>query len=125
MLRPSRLKFYGAPVSLFLEPLEQDAQEFRGRTRSDHWNPKSMRLLERQVRKETVELVFALYYIKHYISAANDELVAVVIDAIPKEAKERGVFPEDALRERFLKVEKVARTVDLVPSEGNVCRLNI
>ncbi|ERL92768.1 hypothetical protein D910_10076 [Dendroctonus ponderosae] len=51
-------------------------------------------------------------------AAPNDELVSVVINGIPKEAKERGVFPEDALRERFFKVEKVARTVDLVPSEG-------
>lgn len=52
--------------------------------------------------------------------APNDELVSVVISGIPKEAKERGVFPEDALRERFFMVEKVARTVDLVPSEGGL-----
>lgn len=51
-------------------------------------------------------------------AAPNDELVSVVIGGIPKEAIERGVFPEDALRERFLKVEQVARTLDLVPAEG-------
>lgn len=41
-----------------------------------------------------------------------------VIDGIPKEAKDRGIFPEDALRERFLKVEKVARKLALVPEGG-------
>lgn len=37
---------------------------------------------------------------------------------IPEAAKERGVYPEDALRERFLKVEKVSRQLALVPEEG-------
>ncbi|KAL1490933.1 hypothetical protein ABEB36_011602 [Hypothenemus hampei] len=58
-------------------------------------------------------------------AAPNDELVSVVIQGIPKEAKERGVFPEDALRERFLKVEKVARTVDLIPAEGAALPVHI
>ncbi|XP_017777213.1 PREDICTED: MICOS complex subunit Mic60 [Nicrophorus vespilloides] len=51
-------------------------------------------------------------------AAENDELVKVVIEGIPSEAKERGVFPEDALRERFLKVEKVARSMALLPETG-------
>ncbi|CAH2009080.1 unnamed protein product [Acanthoscelides obtectus] len=51
-------------------------------------------------------------------AAENDELVGAVMKGIPKEAKERGVYPEDALRERFLKVEQVARTVALVPEAG-------
>lgn len=42
----------------------------------------------------------------------------MVLNGIPKEARERGVYPEDALRERFLKVEQVARTVALVPEDG-------
>uniref|UniRef100_T1PC79 MICOS complex subunit MIC60 n=1 Tax=Musca domestica TaxID=7370 RepID=T1PC79_MUSDO len=50
--------------------------------------------------------------------AEGDELVAVVIQNLPKEAQERGVFPEDALRERFLNVERVARKLALVPEEG-------
>ncbi|XP_030768295.1 MICOS complex subunit Mic60-like isoform X2 [Sitophilus oryzae] len=58
-------------------------------------------------------------------AAENDELVCVVIEGIPKEAKERGVYPEDALRERFLKVEKVARTVDLIPAEGAALPVHI
>ncbi|CAH1121749.1 unnamed protein product [Ceutorhynchus assimilis] len=58
-------------------------------------------------------------------AAPNDELVSVVIDGIPTEAKERGVFPEDALRERFLKVENVARTVDLVSAEGSALPVHI
>ncbi|TMW53440.1 hypothetical protein DOY81_001438 [Sarcophaga bullata] len=48
----------------------------------------------------------------------GDELVAVVIQNLPKEAQERGVFPEDALRERFLNVERVARKLALIPEGG-------
>ncbi|XP_028130675.1 MICOS complex subunit Mic60 isoform X4 [Diabrotica virgifera virgifera] len=51
-------------------------------------------------------------------AADHDGLVNAVIEGIPKEARERGVYPEDALRERFLKVEQVARTVALIPEEG-------
>ncbi|XP_037946966.1 MICOS complex subunit Mic60 isoform X2 [Teleopsis dalmanni] len=50
--------------------------------------------------------------------AEGDELVACVIQNLPREAEERGVFPEDALRERFINVEKVARKVALVPESG-------
>lgn len=51
-------------------------------------------------------------------AADNDELVKTVLAGIPAKAKERGVFPEDALRERFLKVETVARDLALVPEGG-------
>ncbi|XP_049823305.1 MICOS complex subunit Mic60 isoform X2 [Aethina tumida] len=51
-------------------------------------------------------------------AAENDELVNTVVAAIPKEALERGVYPEEALKERFLKVEQVARKVALVPEGG-------
>lgn len=37
---------------------------------------------------------------------------------MPDEAKTRGVYPEDALRERFIKVERLARRVALVPADG-------
>lgn len=40
------------------------------------------------------------------------------MENLPKEAKTRGVYPEDALRARFLKVEKLARRLALVPAEG-------
>ncbi|KAM7361738.1 inner membrane mitochondrial protein mitofilin isoform 2-T2 [Cochliomyia hominivorax] len=50
--------------------------------------------------------------------AEGDELVTVVIHNLPREAQERGVFPEDALRERFLNVERVARKLALVPEQG-------
>lgn len=59
------------------------------------------------------------------MAAENDDLVKAVINGIPKEARERGVFPEDALRERFLKVEKVARTLALVPEEGSALPIHI
>ncbi|XP_033164985.1 MICOS complex subunit Mic60 isoform X1 [Drosophila mauritiana] len=50
--------------------------------------------------------------------AKGDDLVAAVLESVPKEAQERGVYPEDALRERFLNVERVARRLALVPEEG-------
>ncbi|BFF91372.1 MICOS complex subunit Mic60 [Drosophila madeirensis] len=48
----------------------------------------------------------------------GDDLVAAVLESMPREAQERGVYPEDALRERFLNVERVARRLALVPEEG-------
>ena len=45
-------------------------------------------------------------------------MVQTVLSSIPTLAQTRGVFPEDALRERFLKVEKVARNLSLVPEDG-------
>jgi mitofilin len=52
------------------------------------------------------------------LAAEGDELVAVVIDSLPEKAKKRGVFPEEALRERFANVINVARKLALVPEEG-------
>lgn len=51
-------------------------------------------------------------------AAEGDELVAVVINTLPDTARERGVFPEEALRERFVNVDRVARRLALVPAEG-------
>lgn len=51
-------------------------------------------------------------------SAEGDELVSVVLNTLPEVAKERGVYPEEALRERFVNVDKVARRLALVPAEG-------
>ncbi|KAH8383794.1 hypothetical protein KR009_010588 [Drosophila setifemur] len=48
----------------------------------------------------------------------GDDLVATVLDSMPQEARDRGVYPEDALRERFLNVERVARRLALVPEDG-------
>ncbi|XP_046422105.1 MICOS complex subunit Mic60 isoform X1 [Neodiprion fabricii] len=58
--------------------------------------------------------------IKAVSKAANgsDPLVNAVINGIPEIASKRGVFPEDALRERFLKVENMARRLALVPENG-------
>lgn len=39
-----------------------------------------------------------------FFAAGSDELIESVVNGIPKEAKRRGVYSEDALRERFLKV---------------------
>lgn len=51
-------------------------------------------------------------------AAEGDELVAVILKTLPDTARERGVFPEEALRERFVNVDKVARRLALVPAEG-------
>jgi mitofilin len=51
-------------------------------------------------------------------AAEGDELVAVVINSLPEKAQNRGVFPEAALRERFVNVFNVARKLALVPAEG-------
>jgi len=48
----------------------------------------------------------------------EDPLVCAAIQSIPEEAAKRGVFPEDTLRERFLKVESVARRLAMVPEGG-------
>ncbi|XP_029034673.1 MICOS complex subunit Mic60 isoform X4 [Osmia bicornis bicornis] len=48
----------------------------------------------------------------------EDPLVIAAIGGIPEEAAKRGVFPEDILRARFLKVEEVARRLAMVPEEG-------
>lgn len=52
------------------------------------------------------------------IFSEGDELVAAVLQGVPHEAKSRGVYPEDALRERFFKVDKLARRLAMVPENG-------
>lgn len=54
----------------------------------------------------------------HNFLLEGDELVIAVLENMPKEAQERGVFPEDALRERFLNVERIARRLAMVPENG-------
>uniref|UniRef100_A0A2M4BF08 MICOS complex subunit MIC60 n=1 Tax=Anopheles marajoara TaxID=58244 RepID=A0A2M4BF08_9DIPT len=51
-------------------------------------------------------------------AAEGDELVGVVLKGLPETAVKRGVYPEDALRERFIKVEEVSRRLALIPAEG-------
>ncbi|XP_008546024.1 MICOS complex subunit Mic60 [Microplitis demolitor] len=52
------------------------------------------------------------------VAPKEDTLVQATLAAIPEEAVKRGVFSENALRERFLKVEHMARRLALVPEEG-------
>lgn len=52
-------------------------------------------------------------------AAEGDELVGVVLKGLPETAKNRGVYPEDALRERFIKVEEISRRLALIPAEGS------
>lgn len=41
----------------------------------------------------------------------------MIVDSLPEQAKARGVYTENALRERFLKVEELARRLALVPEK--------
>lgn len=50
-------------------------------------------------------------------AAEGDDLVKLVLDGLPAEAMTRGVYPENAIRERFFKVEKLARRLALVKDE--------
>lgn len=73
------------------------------------------------IKKAASKFIPVQLYVKSSRSECegdSDELVAVVLAAIPEEARVRGVYPEDAIRERFLKVEKVAKKVALVPADG-------
>ncbi|KDR13531.1 MICOS complex subunit Mic60 [Zootermopsis nevadensis] len=58
--------------------------------------------------------------IENVSKAANtdDELVKAVLAGIPPEAADRGVYTEEAMRERFLKVERVAQRLVLIPEQG-------
>ncbi|XP_034945458.1 MICOS complex subunit Mic60 isoform X2 [Chelonus insularis] len=52
------------------------------------------------------------------IALKDDVLIQTTLAAIPKEAVERGVYSEVALRARFLQVEHTAKKLALVPEEG-------
>lgn len=49
----------------------------------------------------------------------------MILDALPETAKARGVYPENAIRERFLKVERLARQLALVPDKDATIALYI
>lgn len=48
----------------------------------------------------------------------GDHLIPAVLRAIPDEVRKRGVYTENALRERFHNVEKIARKLAMVPENG-------
>lgn len=50
-------------------------------------------------------------------ASEKDELVNIILDTLPEKAKARGVYPENAIRERFIKVERLARQLALVPEK--------
>jgi len=49
---------------------------------------------------------------------ADDKFVSTVLNSIPSVALERGVYTEDSLKERFVKVEKLAKKVALIGDDG-------
>ncbi|KAL1493978.1 hypothetical protein ABEB36_009656 [Hypothenemus hampei] len=48
----------------------------------------------------------------------RDDLAKLVLRTIPHEVRERGIFPEEALKSRFNQLEKIARRIELVPIGG-------
>ena len=48
----------------------------------------------------------------------SNRFVGAVLDSLPEEVLERGVFTEDALRERFCKVERLCKRVSMIDEEG-------
>lgn len=48
----------------------------------------------------------------------NHPFVTTILNSIPAVAIERGVWTEDALKERFVKVKKVCKTVAMVEAPG-------
>lgn len=48
----------------------------------------------------------------------NHPFVTTVLESIPEKAIERGVWTEDALKERFIKVKGVCKSVAMVQSPG-------
>jgi len=47
-----------------------------------------------------------------------DPFVAALLSSIPEEAGTRGIFTEDSIRERFRRVEKLARRTAMIGEEG-------
>ena len=48
----------------------------------------------------------------------SDDFVATIIDSIPPSVINGGVYTEEGLRDRFVKVEAVVRRLALVPENG-------
>lgn len=55
--------------------------------------------------------------------AESDELVNTVLKSLPSEVLTKGVYPLRILRERFLNVEKAARTLAALPEDGGALPL--
>lgn len=70
-------------------------------------------------RFDFAKAVLYLLIFSYLLPGNDDALVGAVLESIPEEARTRGVFPEIAIRERFLKVEKTARKLALVPDGGS------
>jgi len=52
------------------------------------------------------------------VAGEGNRLVAAVVGSLPEEALERGVYTEDALRERFFKVERLCQRVSMIDEHG-------
>ena len=48
----------------------------------------------------------------------RDQFVQALLDSIPEEASTRGIYTEDSIRERFRRVEKMARRTAMIGDDG-------
>lgn len=113
-----KLKLFGARARHYGHLCEQLIHKLHGRINSDHCRMKLKPLNEPQVRYCAHRVGFILIHTTFFLRTEGDELVKIVLDGLPAEAKTRGVYPENAIRERFMKVEKLARKLALVTDES-------
>ncbi|XP_043196760.1 MICOS complex subunit MIC60-like [Amphibalanus amphitrite] len=52
------------------------------------------------------------------VAGESNRFVSAVLDNLPEVVLERGVYTEDALRERFCKVERLCKRVSMIDDEG-------
>lgn len=53
-----------------------------------------------------------------FFAAKNNPFVCLVLDSIPEKALKRGVYTEENLKEKFKKVNRIARKVALIDETG-------
>ncbi|ROT67763.1 hypothetical protein C7M84_014156 [Penaeus vannamei] len=53
-----------------------------------------------------------------YLFSGENSYLSAVIGAVSEEARTRGVYTEDALRERFIKVDRICKRVSMIGDNG-------
>jgi hypothetical protein len=77
------------------------------------------RLKKNLLKVETIPFHLRLFFSFFQASAGSEnEFVSAVVGGIPTTALSRGVYTEQSLRERFTRVETVARRVGAIGDDG-------
>lgn len=53
-----------------------------------------------------------------FSSGEGNPYVTAVLDSVAPEAQDRGVLTEEALKERFIKVERICKRVSMIGDNG-------